>query len=135
MRVEHRYRRSRPLHTIGFPGMTTRDDITLEFPMAQLGQAFSTRDGGLRVLADLQDKMFREGKQHVIVDFTTVQSVSYSFIDGFFGKLAQRAYDRGQKPPIAVGMSPAVRDQVKACLQERGLELHEDSVEEFAVSA
>jgi hypothetical protein len=104
--------------------MTETTDI-LVFPLAQLGQAFSTRDRGLRALADLQSQMLKADTGQVIVDFGGVRTVSYSFADGFFGKLAQRAADAHLDPPQAKNLAAEVREQVVSSLADRGLSLHQ----------
>jgi len=100
-------------------------DATLVFRLARHGSAFATRERGLRVLADLQAEMLKSRAERVVVDFDGVQIVSYSFADGFYGKLAQRASDEGAEPPVAVALSDDVRDKVEQSMADRGLALRE----------
>jgi hypothetical protein len=51
--------------------------------------------------------------------------VSYSFADGFYGKLAQRASDMGLEAPIAIALNDDVREQVQESLSDRGIALRE----------
>ncbi len=93
----------------------------MNYELANYGSVFSTRDRGIRLLADLYNFSAAAGQPMVRIDFTGVHSITSSFADEFVGKLAQHAHDQGGEMPELLNMSSEVEAKVERTLGYRGL--------------
>lgn len=88
----------------------------MTFTLADHGTVFVTRASGSRMLAAI------EGIPNAL-DFSKVESVSYSFADEFIGKLLQRIHDGGGRAPALLNMRDEVERLVRLSLANRDLSL------------
>ena len=88
--------------------------------VATFGRVFSTRDRGVRLRDEIQEQA--KDAEILVLDFTDVFSVTYSFADEFVGGLVQASYD-GLNPPVAIdNADPAIAEMIDLSLRKRGLE-------------
>jgi anti-anti-sigma regulatory factor len=91
----------------------------VQYRLADHGLVFSTRDRGARMLADILEKLGAAPIESAVIDFASVHSVSYSFVDEFIGGLMQRA---GASPPTLVNVSESAARTIERSLRRRGLD-------------
>lgn len=92
----------------------------MRIELASYGRVFSTRDHGLRLLAEIEHEL--SGAESIVVDFRDVLSVSYSFADEFVGGLAQRAQAGATAHVTVEHADGSIRDTIELSLRKRGIE-------------
>lgn len=95
----------------------------MNFRLVNHGSVFSTRDRGIRLLADLaKERAQNQEDRELTIDFEGVHSVTSSFADEFVGKLMQRAHDEEGDAPQILNMNSNVATRVRRALSYRGLD-------------
>jgi hypothetical protein len=90
------------------------------YRLANQGRVLSTRERGVRVLADLRAQI-TDADEPVVIDFAGVLHASYSFIDEFIGALTEDAESMHAPVPRLANVPPSVKRVVDRTLRTRGL--------------
>ena|ERR1700689_49966 len=91
----------------------------MQYRLADYSLVLSTRDRGRRMRGDLLEKIEAAPNEPQVIDVDGVLSASYSFVDEFFGVLAQ---DMGDALPEIINAPPAVVRTIERSLVRRGLD-------------
>lgn len=103
--------------------MDTMED-TMRFVMADRGSAFSTRDLGIKLLAELERvEAESDGDHDLILDFDGVTHISDSFTDEFVCNVVAQRRSLGLNSPDMQGMSPFVEKIISRAMNAREMSL------------
>lgn len=87
--------------------------------VATYGRVFSTRDRGVRLRSEIQEQA--QDADVLVLDFTDVFSVTYSFADEFVGGLVQAA--GGANPRVVIESADvAIAEMIDLSLRKRDIE-------------
>lgn len=103
----------------------------MRFRLVDHGRAFSTRPRGAALLDLLESKARND---EVVVDFTGVTSISYSFADEFIGEMMERV-DAGRYgfEPKLDNVAVPLRRVIRRSLENRGV-AHRDPFAELELA-
>ena len=93
----------------------------MRYCLADYGLVFSTRDRGARTLADLREKM--AGARTVVIDFSNVRGLSYSFVDEFIWQLMQDVAASGATQPVLANVPPSAARTIERSLRRRRVDV------------
>jgi hypothetical protein len=103
----------------------------MRFRLHDRGTVFSTRPRGAALLAELQTEA--DMASVVEVDFSGIETISYSFADEFVGNLMQRAAAGQYGFEIVLeGVPMSLRSLILRSLRNRGLTPDPDELFELA---
>jgi STAS-like domain of unknown function (DUF4325) len=91
----------------------------MQYRLADYSRVLSTRVRGARMRSELLEKIAAAPTGTVIIDLDGVLNASYSFVDEFFGKLAQTL---GEGFPELVNVPPVVARTIDRSLRRRGVD-------------
>ena len=97
------------------------EEAAMRYCLADYGLVFSTRDRGARTLADLREKM--AGARTVVIDFSNVRGLSYSFVDEFIWQLMQDVAASGATQPVLANVPPSAARTIERSLRRRRVDV------------